>query len=402
MLVLLLWLGLALAQETEVDPVALATTLARDGHLDRAAIALADVDPTTLEPAGQRQVYRLLGLIAWEQGDAARAVEQYRAALAAPPSVGEARSGPRGEAARSLAEEEARQAAVTRLHLAQALLALPEPAADEAIAALVASGLRDRAGWWLLSARAQELRGEPGAAFGLLTEGAAVFPEDTAFLKAQVFVLIELQLYAEAVARGVVWMEREGARPEAFLAIAEGLRRGASGDPASLQLRRAQEILELGRLHFPESPELRRLHARVLLERGQPLSAAMLLHEASYSEPDRALEAAEAYRRAGRLDRALLMNGQVVDSTEKTRQRMGILLEMGAFERVLALEARLSRLGLLREDRIAYGLAYAQARTGEHEAAERSLARIQDPAVFEAASALRLWLARCETDGGCL
>ncbi len=376
--------------------------MARDGHLDRAAIALADVDPATLEPAGQRQVYRLLGLIAWEQGDAARAVEQYRAALAVPTSAPSARSGAKAEAERLLAEEEARQAALTRLHLAQALLALPEPAADEALAALAASGLRERAGWWLLGARAQELRGQPGVAFELLVEGAALFPDDPAFLKAQVFVLIELQLYAEAVARGALWMEREGARPEAFLTIAEGLRRGASGDPASLQLLRAQEILELGRLHFPQSSELRRLHARVLLERGQPLSAAMLLHEASYTVPDRALEAAEAYRRAGRLDRALLMNGQVADSAEKTRQRMGILLEMGAFERVLALGARLGRLGLLREDRIAYGLAYAQARTGEHEAAERSLAGIQDPAVFEAASALRLWLARCEADGGCL
>lgn len=402
MLTLVLWLGLCWAQETEVDPVALASTLARDGHLDRAAIALADVDITTLDTADQRQVHRLLGLIAWEQGDALRAVESYRAALALQTPPSKPRSGARGEAERLLAEEEARQDALTRLHLAQALLALPEPAATEALAELDRSNLRERAGWWLLAARAHELREDHARAFQVLSEGAARFPDDNAFLKAQVFVLIELQLYNEAVARGALWMERDGARPDAFLTIAEGLRRGASGDRASLQLARAQEILELGLLHFPGSLELRRLLARVLLERDQPLSAALILQEASALDPARALEAAEAFRRAGRLDRALLMNAQVADSAEKTRQRMGILLEMGAFERVLALESRLNRLGLLQEDRIAYGLAYAQARTGKREQADRSLARIKDPAVFEAANALRAWMARCEADEACL
>lgn len=400
MLALLMALGLALAEPTEVDPLALAATLVRDGHLDRAAIALADVDPDGLPLADRRLAHRLLGRIAAEQGDPARAVHHYEAAVALAPSTARLR-GERPEAHQQRLLDEAQQQALTQLHLAQALLQLDPPAPDRALRALEASDLRQRPGWWLLTARAEELAGRPEYAYERLVEGETTFPDEPAFLKGQTFLLIELGLGQEAVERGQRWMERAGPDPEAYLAMAEGLRRGAAGNPFSMQLAHAQELMEAGRLHFPDHPGLATLHARILLERGQAASAALLLEQQAVTDPGRALAAAEAWKRAGRLERALLLNGRVEDSAEKARQRLGLLLELRSWERALALEERLRRLGLLQEDRVAYGIAYAAAMSGLAEVAERNLARIQDTAVFEAANALRLWLLRCAEDGGC-
>jgi predicted Zn-dependent protease len=390
-------------QDAEVDPVALAAVLVRDGQLDRAAIALAEVEPAALEPASLRTFHRLQGLLAQDRGDAAAAAAAFQSALGVQvPATSRPRQAERAAAWDAARAEEQAQERLTRLYLAQALLSLDPPQAAAAVEQLDLARLEDRAGYWQLRARAHTALSQWEPAWQALEEGRRRFPDEAAFMRQLIFVLVELGLYRQAVEHGSAWMDRYGASPQAVLAIAEALRRAAAGDAHSSQLAEAQRVLEEGRLRFPEDPEIRRLLARVLLERQQPASAARLLQEAAISTPALAAESAEAWRRAGRLDRALYMNAQVPESDEKTRQRLGILLEQGAFSRVTALEARLSRLGLLSDDRIAYGLAYAWFRLGQPDAAEAHLQRISDPEVFRAATELRAAMARCEADGGCL
>ena len=73
------------------------------------------------------------------------------------------------------------------------------------------------------------------------------------------------------------------------------------------------------------------------------------------------------------------MNGEVADPVAKARQRLGLLLEAESWDRAVALEDRLVRLGLADDDGVGYGLGYAWFRIGDLARAERWLQGIPTP-----------------------
>jgi hypothetical protein len=132
---------------------------------------------------------------------------------------------------------------------------------------------------------------------------------------------------------------------------------------------------------------------------GKPLAAAQLVHRASYIDPKLRVEAAELYRRARKLTMALLVNAQVLDQRKKLRQRLGLLIEARRFEEAAALELRLSRLGLLKDQQLVYALAYSFFRIGRFRKSERWLKQVTDPGLFRKAVELRRSMATCESQG---
>ena len=136
----------------------------------------------------------------------------------------------------------------------------------------------------------------------------------------------------------------------------------------------------------------------VLLDKGDTLSAAMLYERVARTEPERLVEAAELYRRAGRLDRALFINARVSDQQAKMRQRLQILLQMERYTSVAAMEVRLSRLGLLDDEQIRYALAYGYFELRDFEAAERHIRRL-DGDLYKNGIELRRAMAACNEAG---
>ena len=178
------------------------------------------------------------------------------------------------------------------------------------------------------------------------------------------------------------------ASAEDSLIVGEALRKSGA-------LERAATVLQAARLRFPEEPEILVRQAAVAVDARQPLAAARFLQVAAEYDPAYAHDAAELFRRAGQLEAALYMNSMVADPTEKVRQRFGLLLVGEQYELAVALTERLRRLGLLGEDEIAYGLAYAHFRTGDLETAEGMLRNISDPELFQKATALRQAMEQC-------
>ncbi|MFZ5479338.1 MAG: hypothetical protein ACOZNI_21410 [Myxococcota bacterium] len=368
LLTILLVVGVADARprkQAEEERVALAGLLVRDGEWERAAAVLADVDPNQ-EGVDVTRLWTLRGLVALHDERAADAAAAFRKALA---SAAEGRE-------------------LLELHLARALLAAED--LDGALAALdragdVGAGLP---GTWLLRAETLGRLARFDDAFAALDAGAARFPDQPDLRRQQVFLLVRLGLFREARARGEALLARPDADADDAVAIAEALRRG--GDTFE-----AMAILEAALLEEGEDRDLLVEAARASLDDGQPRNAGRFLERAAALDPALALEAAEAYRRAGELDAALRMNGQVADARAKARQRLGLLVEAEAWDRAVALEDRLSRLGLAGDDGIAYGLAYARFRLGDLAGAERWLDGITDPEAFRRATELRQAMAAC-------
>ena len=368
------WLALALAapKVVEEDRVALAGLLVREGDWERAAGVLAEIDPEQ-KGVDATRYWTLRGLTELHAERATEAAGSFTEAL---------RTATEG---RELLE----------MHLARAWLAAPEP--GKALEALARTGEVGAAlpGRWLLAAEAYVALSRFDEAWTALETGAVRFPDQPDLRRQQVFLLVKLGLYREARERGESMLARADTGPDDAVAIAEALRRG--GETAE-----AATILEAALLKDGGDRDLLVQAARAAIDDGQPRNAGRFLERATVVDPALALEAAEAYRRAGDFDASLRMNGQVADPVDKARQRLGLLLEAESWDRAVALEDRLVRLGLADDDGVAYGLAFAWFRIGDLARADGWLDGIDDPEVFRRGIALREVMAACDPTWGCL
>lgn len=354
-------------REDQVDYLALAALMLRDGNIDRAIVALDQVDLGD-ESLDRERYFTLRGMAHMRRDE----FEPARDALLQAADAGEAE-------------------AIVFVYLAQVNYRLEDYRA--------AIGALDRAGAALervpsayhMRAQAHWLLDEPVMALAVLDQADQVFPDDASFMRRKVFYLVDLGLYKEAVIEGRDYLQRSDGSVTDYVALGNALR-------ASGELDEAVAFLEEAQLRFPESSEVKKVLAHVYIQREQLSTAADLLYQAALLEPALLAEAAELYRRAGQTHRALLLNSQLTDQPEKFRQRLALYLELQNFEQAAAMEAPLKRVGLLEDEDLRYAIAYALFKTAEFEAAEQHLAALNRPDLFRKAAELRSAIAECRED----
>ncbi len=356
------------SSEEEIDPIAVAAVLIQDKHFERAKDLLAGVDVKTVKTDLDR-FYLLFGLALLELDDHRGAKEKLGLSIKA-----------------------GQKDPIVHLFYAQALFALEEYGEVDAAMKKAGKAADRLPGAFLLHGQSLWRVGEKHRAYHVFSKGIALHPDDQALRKNRVLLLVDLGLYQEAVRQGTSFLEASQSDVKEYVALSQALLAGK-------QHTEAIYLLETARLRHPEEPVLIIQLARVYLDAGHPLIAARLFEHASRQDEKLVLDAAELYRRAGRLSEAERLNAKVADQKAKIRQRLGLLIELHRFEEAAALAPRLLRLGLLEEDAVAYGLAYAYFMTGRFSAAERQLKRISDAALFEKAIQLRRVMGTCSASG---
>ena len=360
------------AQEPEVDYLALATLMLRDGHYDRALVALDQMD-TADETLDRARYYTLRGMAHLRRDE----LEPARDALVQAVAASEANS--------------ADADSTVYIYLAQIHFRLQDYAAT--LAALDRAGIvvERIASIYHMRAQCHWLLHDPVMALATLDQAAEIFPRDHSFLRRKIFFLIDMGLFQQAVVLGQAYLAATAGALEDYLALGTALR--ASGD-----LDQAAVLLEQALLHFPDSADARKVLAHVYIERGELTAAADLLYIAALLDAALLGEAAELYRRAGQTQRALWINGQLTGQTVKLRQRLAIYLQLGSFEQVVAMQDALQRIGLLDDEDIRYAIAYALFKTGDFRAAETQLAALNRPDLFRKAAELRRAIQDCTDD----
>jgi tetratricopeptide (TPR) repeat protein len=352
-------------ESVEVDHVSLAARLVRDGHYDRARSVLSDVDPNA-EDLNHADFYTVRGLLALNDARWDEAIVDLEKAI---------RHGKVDD--------------IVFVYLAQAQWGLQDYEAtlrmirnaDEEGEKLASIQLMRAQSLWKLD-RLHE-------AWSVLNRATKRFPEEPQFRRLSFFLLVDLGLYQEALRVAENYLEDSAvdATVEDYLAFGEAMIRNRA-------LERATHLLEKAALLYGDRRVTMQL-AHVWSERGKPLVAGELLQRASLEQPALVADAAEMFRKAGALERALYMNAQVEDQKKKFRQRVAILTDRQDFEAVAAMEDRLERLGLLQDQSVLYAVAYARFQVQDYEETERLLKRITDPELFEAATQLRQAMAYC-------
>ncbi|MCB9676892.1 MAG: hypothetical protein H6737_17385 [Alphaproteobacteria bacterium] len=350
----MLW-ALLTAFSAEPNRLDIAARLVADGHHDRAASVLAEIVEPKKSELGRYHTLR--GLVALELGDAAGAAAELEQAVAIAPEP------------------------VTWVTLAAAHDQLGAPA--DALSALDRGGadLDGLPAAWHLRARALSDLERHDEAYATALTGSERFPAHVGLLEERLTQLVEVGLTHQAAVEAPDALLAADAPEDTWLAVTRAmLDAGAPRD--------AQQLGETAHLLFPDSPRPRVALASACMATESWRCAGEMLAEAAAFDSTYAVQAAECFRRSGDPQRALYLNAQVTDPTEKARQRLGLLLELRAFAEASALDPRLERLGLLEDDQVAYALAFAHAAVGNHARAETLVTRLTDPVMVRQGTTL--------------
>lgn len=350
-----------------VDHIELAALMLKDGHHDRALLALQSVDLQD-KKTDLARFYTLQGLAYLGLNDLDAAKDSLQLAV---------RNGQKDQS--------------IFVYLAQAYFGVKDY--KNTIDAVNKAGRLIDQDATLISLKAEAYwhLQQTEAAIDTLNGGQRAFPSDLRFLKRKVFYFVELGLYQEAVRLGREYLKRSQAVAADYIALGNALR-------LSGEYQEAQSILEIARLQYPNDEMIAKLLAHSYLDQGQLNSAAFILEQASLSNPVLQAEAAELYRRAGRFHKALTLNESIVDQKVKFKQRLSLLLSLKQYERAANMESSLYRTGLLEDQDVRYALAYALFSSRRFTDANKHLDHLRNAELFRKATELRRLMEVCKTE----
>lgn len=355
------------AKKDKVNPLILAAFLVKNGEIDRADEYIATISQETLKPEQKPEFFALAGLIKLRKQQFAAAEGFFAKVLQLQPKN-----------------------AVARLNLAQSIAA--QGRYGEVVPQLEKLGtvIDQYQDAFVLAVDALRKMNKQKDAWDYVERGQKRYPDALALKKRKAELCIDLGLYA--VFQDETTTLIQALSVDEILYFAESLEQRK-------QTRVAGAFLERARLLHPLDERVQKVAALRHLDNGSPQTALRYYETLAHGNPTFYAEAAEVARKIGEAQRALYLNGSVADPQKKLRQRLGILLDLGEYDSVVALASRISRAGLLDDDSIRYALAYAHYQRKDFSRAEGYLGGIRDPQIFQNATTLRKAMADCKSQG---
>lgn len=352
----------------EIDHVALAALLFKDGHAQRAGEELkkVDLEDKTIDLV---RYYTLRALVATKEQLYKEANTLFLKAI----ELGQQDKSIFLYMAQNAFKMQEYQATIEYLHKAGDV-ALLQPSTY----ALIAES------HWRLEQKSKAL--------GTLANAIEKFPSDTSFVKQRFNYYMSLELYQSAVEDAIFYIQYGAPDEKNAIRFIMALKKAKETD-------RAIKLAEELNLRFDQSVELKVLLAHLYIEKGMIQAAADFFDKASIRDENFTKESAEMYRRAKKFVLSLYKNSQLLDAKEKLKQRVAIYLEYQEFENIAVSRSALQRSGLLEDENIRYALAYAYYMTKDFVSCEKELKKITKSDLFQKASELRKNIQKCKNDG---
>ena len=352
----------------EIDHIALAALLLRDGHIQKAADELSSVD---LEDKNidLMRYYTLKALVASKQGLYKESNLFFLESLKA------------GQEDKAIF-----------LYMAQNSFKLQEY--KESLGYLDAAGdlSYEKASLFSLRTELHWRLEQKEKSFEVLGSGMQKFENEYTLLKQRFFYSMSLGLYQSALDDAHLYLNHSKLDEQSALVFINAFKKANQLDDA---IALAEELL----LQFDKSAKLTALLAYLYIDKGMLQSAADLFDKASIKDEIYTKESAELYRRAKNFVLSLYKNSQLLDTKEKLKQRIAIYLEYGAYEKVVVSHNALKRSGLIEDENIRYALAYSYYMVGDFDACEKELKQLSSSDLFKKATELRKNIQKCKTDG---
>ncbi len=359
-------------ENNKIDYLSLAALMIRDGAVEKAAESLEKVNIKD-EKTDLLRFYTLRGLLGLQQQDFVNARNDFLQYL----KLAKAKDKPVEN--------------IMYVYLAQAYYGNHEY--ENTLKNIAKSGDAGEAIpriWHLKSTTLWKL-GRKKDSWKVLQEAENKFPEDSSFLRKQVFLLIDMGLYQTAANTGLSYLQKHQTSLLDYLAIGRAM-------AASNQMDKALVFLEKAVLKYPYSAKAKAVLAHVYIKQHEYAVAADLMERAAVKNRVLLLDAAELRKKSGQINRALYLNSQVIDQHKKLKQRLALLLGSGQYDQAASMENDLYRTDLLADESVRYALAYAFYRSGIFVSADDYLDTLTSPGMFSKAAVLRSAMEACASE----
>ena len=365
LLVLHLSLYAAEKGDEDIDYVALATMLAKDGHYMRANEALTHVDPKQ-EGVDLVQYYTLEGIINAKLHNYKKSNENFYKAI-----------------------ESGQKAKSVYIYIAQNYFKLKEY--DKAIEALGHADILVRKKPKLLALKAESyFRSKKyEEALDTLSLLLQLHPNYYDAYRQRFAYYMKLKLYQSALEDASLYLKHGKKDPQVISSFIYALREAK-------ELKKATGLAEKAHLQYPNNATITVLSANLYIDQGKLKAAADLFDAASQVEYKYTKDAAEMYRRIKDYVKALYKNSQIADPKVKYKQKVAIYLGFGAYEKIAAMKDVLERNNLLKDQNILYALAYSFYKIGDFADAQKYLQQITDGTLYKKSIELRKNMIKCQ------
>ncbi|MFT7860949.1 MAG: CDC27 family protein [Sulfurimonas sp.] len=353
--------------QDDVDYVALATLLLKDGYYTRANDALAQVDLAD-ETIDKVQYYTLQGLVKAKLGMYEASNKNFYLSIKA------------GQTEKSI-----------YLYIAQNSYKLKNY--NEAIDALDKANaiVLQKPTIMALKAECYFQLQEYDNALDVLSDLNTIHPKYYDAYRQRFAYYISLRLYQSALKDAEVYLKYAKPNEKVLISFISALREAKEYKKATL-------LAEKAHLKYQKNVKLIILLATLYIDQEMIHPAADLFDQASLLDSKYLKDSSEMYRRAQEYVQALYKNSQVLNPKDKYKQKVAIYLEYGNYEKVVATHSALERNGLLKDQNILYALAYSYYITGDFEESEKLLKRITDSALFKKGMELRKNMNKCKNN----
>ena len=353
------------AQETEVDHLALASLLIKDGNYGRAQRTLTKV---TKEEREKNEVLleTLWGMVFLQQQKYEKALEKINKAL-------------------SLGSQEKE----LFLYRAEALVQMGDQI-DLALNDLEKIALEDKKKlpYFLIKAEGLWKQGYKIKAWRTLDQALQHGLSLAVITKKKFFYLLEEGLFISAQEMAFSLFSV----PESFndiLAMASQLR-------IKKEYQKSLELLQVLQFLRPEKEMVALEMAQNYLALEQSFSAALILEKAAKHNVSLSFEASEMLRQVGKSYRARFLNMSTLDPTKRLKQKLSLFLEDDDYHSLKFLIPQLRKNQMLEDQEIRYAVAYSLFKTGDFRSSEDYLNSIDKDGLFEKSIELKQEILNCE------
>ncbi|MCB0379274.1 MAG: hypothetical protein KDD33_12345 [Bdellovibrionales bacterium] len=356
---------LASASEDEVDHMALASMLIRDGHFIRAEKTLKNVKEDEVDKA---KLASLQGMILLHKKDYEEAIRQFEKAID-----------------KGLMDSEIyiylSEAELRLKHYVKAQFSLDKAGEKE----------KQKLPYYLLSAEIAWQQGEKIKAWQQLNVAENKGLNLAVLMKKRFSYLMEEKLYFSAKELAFKAMQARSPFVD-ILAMASQLRVAKQYDLSLL-------ILQALAFKSPHDETLNLELAQNYIAKKENFSAGLILEEAARVQPSLAFEAAEILRQQGKVYRAQYLNLMTPDPEKKLKQKLALYIEEEDYHSIPFMMPQLRQYNLLEDQDIRYALAYSFFRAGDLDQSEKQIQYIQRDDLFEKSIELRKEISKCKENG---
>ena len=247
-------------------------------------------------------------------------------------------------------------------------------------------------GYWKLNTSILWKLGQKYQAWKILEVAIKKFPKVQELERQKLIYLMDLGLFQRAMKEIGRYRKIFSVTGEEYLFFTKNLLRFD-------QKRKATVLLEEAGLLFPGNELIQMARVRNYLRQEMPYAATRTIQKLALTHSSYAAEASELLRKEAFFVQSKAFNGRITQSDKKIKGRLTLMLELKNFELAVALEDRIERVGMDREEDVQYALAYAHFMLGNFDRVEKHLKKIRRDELYQKALALRKTMQECRTKG---